>query len=105
MAEFGRDGQIVTGDYMRTQRERKGLCITCRRDPIRCYEIKKRWGGLRRDSIPLTEPHQVLNGICLICHPDKDPDNERNKKKEKKKRTAQKRPKDRDGRRRRRHWL
>jgi len=74
MADLNPAGQVQSKDQIRADRIRKGLCDTCRLDPVQCYEIKKRIGGFYREKIPLTEPGISYNGCCLLCHPDKDPD-------------------------------
>jgi len=52
---------------------RHGFCETCRVDPVRCFTIKRRFGGIIHERIPLTIEHKVHNGVCLQCHPDQDP--------------------------------
>lgn len=56
-------------------REARLLCEGCQ--SVQCYEIKKRIGGLLPFSfkvLPLTLSGKVYNGICLACHPDRDPE-------------------------------
>ena len=77
MADLNRSGQVQNLEQIRADRRRKGLCETCRIDPVQCYQIKKRFGGLTREKIPLTQPGRVFNGICLDCNPDQDPDGPR----------------------------
>ncbi|KAL7471380.1 hypothetical protein ACHAXS_011676 [Conticribra weissflogii] len=71
--ELTRSGQIKTGDQLRADRMRHGFCETCRVDPVRCFKIKRRFGGIIHERIPLTIEHKVHNGVCLQCHPDQDP--------------------------------
>ena len=82
--EFNRTGQVKTPEQLRADRIRNGYCDTCRVDPLRCFQIKKRFGGVLRERIPITTEHKVYKGICLKCHPDQDPDpghGERNRRK------------------------
>lgn len=74
--ELSAAGQVKSGAQIRAERIRKGFCGTCNpaSNPTQCYEIKKRFGGLKRDEIPLTVRGKVLNGLCLKCHPAHDPD-------------------------------
>jgi len=68
--------QVISNAQIRDERIRKGFCGTCHVDsnPTKCFEIKKRFGGLQRKIIPLTVAGEVCNGVCLRCHqPDKDP--------------------------------
>jgi hypothetical protein len=74
--ELSAAGQVKSGAQIRAERIRKGFCSTCNpaSNPTKCYEIKKRFGGLKREEIPLTVKGKVLNGLCLKCHPAQDPD-------------------------------
>ncbi|KAL7470264.1 hypothetical protein ACHAXS_011896 [Conticribra weissflogii] len=71
--EFSKSGQIKSFSQIRADRIRHGLCDTCRVDPVQCFIIKRRFGGLLHEAIPLSIEHKVFNGICLACHPDQDP--------------------------------
>jgi len=68
-------GQVKSSAQIRDDRIRKGYCGTCHvnSNPTKCYDIKKRFGGLNRKRIPLTVEGEVLRGVCLICHPEMDP--------------------------------
>ena len=74
MAELNQSGQVQSLEQIRQQRIKLGYCDNCKNDPVHCYQIKKRLGGLTRERVPLTSPGKVFNGTCLRCHPDKDPD-------------------------------
>ncbi|KAL3807556.1 hypothetical protein ACHAXA_001140 [Cyclostephanos tholiformis] len=72
MADLSSSGRVQSADQIRIDRERKGLCTTCRNDqPVKCFEIKKRLGFVKK--IPLSEVGKVEQGTCLICHPHHDP--------------------------------
>ena len=73
MADLTSAGRVQSEDQIRENRQRKGLCGTCRNDPVQCYSIKKRLGGVYKERIPLTEEGKVYNGICLECNPHLDP--------------------------------
>ncbi|KAL7456846.1 hypothetical protein ACHAWC_008317 [Mediolabrus comicus] len=74
--ELSAAGQVKSGAQIRAERIRKGFCGTCNpaSNPTKCYVVKKRFGGLKREEIPLTVRGKVLNGLCLKCHPAQDPD-------------------------------
>jgi len=70
-------GQVRSIAQIRDERIRQGFCgdeCHVSSNPTKCYEIKKRFGGLKRKRIPLTVPGEVLRGVCLKCHPEMDPD-------------------------------
>lgn len=74
MADLTSAGRVQSRDQIRDNRQRKGLCGTCQNDdPIQCYSIKKRIGGIFKERIPLTEEGKVYNGLCLACNPHLDP--------------------------------
>lgn len=54
-------------------RRRRGLCETCTHEPTQCFKLKKSWGGMKHERIPLTVPGKVHNGICLRCYRGNDP--------------------------------
>jgi len=67
--------RFCESEEIRDDRRRKGLCETCvGLNPIQCFKIKRRIGGIIRDKVPLTTPGKVFHGICLDCHPNEDPD-------------------------------
>ena len=74
MADLTSAGRVQSRDQIRDNRQRKGLCGTCQNDdPVQCYSIKKRIGGIFKERIPLTEEGKVYNGVCLACNPHLDP--------------------------------
>ena len=74
MADLTPAGRVQSRDQIRDNRQRKGLCGTCQNDdPVQCYSIKKRIGGIFKERIPLTEEGKVYNGLCLACNPHLDP--------------------------------
>lgn len=77
MQNISSSGHVISDEQVRADRLRKGLCDTCKFDPTKCYQIKKRIGGFIRERVPQTAPGKVYNGTCLDCHPDQDPDGAR----------------------------
>ena len=72
------DGHIRSDDAILNRRRRMGLCPTCRiPPPVQCYEIKKKWGGMRSEKVPRTVAGVVFEGACLHCQPELDPDRKR----------------------------
>mmetsp|Transcript_3254 Transcript_3254/g.6819 ORF Transcript_3254/g.6819 Transcript_3254/m.6819 type:complete len:153 (+) Transcript_3254:196-654(+) len=57
-------GKVLSKEELILRRERAGRCVTC---GVKCYEKTFR---LFNKRVPLTVPGQVLNGICLRCHPE-----------------------------------
>jgi len=68
---------VFNSEEIRDERIRKGYCGTCHvnSNPTKCFDIKKRFPGFIRKRIPLTVQGEVLCGVCLICHPEMDPNN------------------------------
>ncbi|KAL3944715.1 MAG: hypothetical protein SGBAC_001185 [Bacillariaceae sp.] len=72
---MGSDGQVLTDDKKRKQREKKGYCLECRGPPVMLYTIKKsRMNPLFTTKKPRTVEGQCSNGFCFLCHPEKNPD-------------------------------
>eukprot|EP00581_Thalassiosira_minuscula_P011954 CAMPEP_0183730262 /NCGR_PEP_ID=MMETSP0737-20130205/32379_1 /TAXON_ID=385413 /ORGANISM="Thalassiosira miniscula, Strain CCMP1093" /LENGTH=736 /DNA_ID=CAMNT_0025962709 /DNA_START=403 /DNA_END=2613 /DNA_ORIENTATION=- len=74
MSGLATSGMVLTNEQKKEDRRRKGFCETCSIDPNRCFEIKKKYGGLKSEKIPLTKPGKVFNGVCLDCNPERDPE-------------------------------
>mmetsp|Transcript_24262 Transcript_24262/g.34727 ORF Transcript_24262/g.34727 Transcript_24262/m.34727 type:complete len:624 (+) Transcript_24262:174-2045(+) len=74
--EINSAGQLSSAQIL-DERIRKGYCGECQLDsnPIKCFEIRKRFGGFKSKRIPLSVAGEAFKGVCLICHPDKDPNN------------------------------
>lgn len=73
MAELSHSGMVRTTQQIKDDRDRKGYCQTCHHDPIKCFEIKKRMGGMFTERIAITKLNKVHEGTCLKCNPSKDP--------------------------------
>ncbi|KAL7534450.1 hypothetical protein ACHAXR_005886 [Thalassiosira sp. AJA248-18] len=84
MADLSSSGMVQSFDQIRDKRRHKGYCDTCKVEPVKCFDIKKRMGGMIRERVPLTEPGKVFNGICLDCNPHMDPDGGRTRHQRKK---------------------
>ncbi|CAJ1919718.1 unnamed protein product [Cylindrotheca closterium] len=78
---MGSDGQVLTDDKKKKQREKRGYCLECRGPPIMLYTIKKsRMNPLFTTKKPLFVDGLCGNGFCFLCHPDKDPEKDKTSK-------------------------
>ncbi|KAI2510671.1 hypothetical protein MHU86_3782 [Fragilaria crotonensis] len=76
-----RDGSVMTEERIREERRRRGFCTECRRNgepPVLLFSVKKnRFNPLWSSQEPLTVKGESLDGKCLKCHPELDPDRHR----------------------------
>ena len=74
---LNRDGSVMTEEMIREERLRRGYCTECRghgQPPVLLFTIKKaRFNPLWSSKEPLTVEGECLNGKCLRCHPELDP--------------------------------
>ena len=63
-ADIDASGKVLSKEELILRRERAGRCVTC---GVKCYE---KTFTLFNKRVQLTVPGQVLNGICLRCHPE-----------------------------------
>lgn len=64
------NGDWTTSDKQST-RTKFGYCMECQGQPVLLYDIKNYW-ALRRTSARSIDG-ECSNGICYLCHPEKDP--------------------------------
>jgi len=71
---MGSDGQVLTDDKKKKQREKRGYCLECRGPPVLLFTIKKsRMNPLFTTKKPRYVDGLCGNGFCFMCHPEKDP--------------------------------
>ena len=67
-------GQAVSIEQKTKLREKYGFCTTCPGPPVHCFDINKsRINPLWSAKDPRSVEGECLEGICLKCHPTKDP--------------------------------
>ena len=75
---MARDGFVMTRVQIRDERVRLGYCVDCLREPILLYRIRRnRLNPLWTSREPLTVQGDSLDGKCLRCHPELDPNRKR----------------------------
>jgi hypothetical protein len=75
---MARDGFVMTRVQIREERVRLGYCVDCLREPILLYKIRRnRLNPLWTSREPLTVQGDSLDGKCLRCHPELDPNRQR----------------------------
>ena len=83
--QIGPDGNVLGREQIKEMRQRQGFCLECRSVPIRLYQIRtSRFNPLWSSKEPLTVEGECLNGQCLICKPDLDPNKSKSRRKSKK---------------------
>lgn len=67
-------GQAVSIDQKTKLRDKYGFCTTCPGPPVHCFDINKsRINPLWSAREPRSVEGECLEGVCLKCHPTKDP--------------------------------
>jgi hypothetical protein len=70
-----RNGAVLSREQIREERLRLGYCTECEGEPIRLFNISRpRYNPLWWSKTPLTERGESFEGVCLVCHPERDPD-------------------------------
>eukprot|EP00934_Nitzschia_sp_Nitz4_P004503 Nitzschia sp. Nitz4//scaffold81_size91200//8562//11003//NITZ4_004974-RA/size91200-processed-gene-0.96-mRNA-1//1//CDS//3329558674//4493//frame0 len=67
------NGVVMEIEEKRDLRYKHGLCTTCKGIPVRLYAITRRKFNPWAAKQPLNEEGQCENGVCFVCHPEKDP--------------------------------
>eukprot|EP00521_Asterionellopsis_glacialis_P010132 CAMPEP_0195300814 /NCGR_PEP_ID=MMETSP0707-20130614/28173_1 /TAXON_ID=33640 /ORGANISM="Asterionellopsis glacialis, Strain CCMP134" /LENGTH=758 /DNA_ID=CAMNT_0040363613 /DNA_START=191 /DNA_END=2464 /DNA_ORIENTATION=+ len=71
---FHRNGQYGDRKEIKRLREKRGYCRTCPEEPVQLYDIRKGEISTSWSSrIPRSVEGECFVGVCLICHPDLDP--------------------------------
>lgn len=83
--QIGPDGNVLGREQIKEMRLRQGFCLECRSVPIRLYQIKtSRFNPLWTSKVPLTVEGECINGQCLICKPELDPNRRKSRHRPKK---------------------
>ena len=70
----GANGSVMDKKEKATLRKRHGFCVECIGVPVELYMIKKsRMNPLWVTREPRDVPGVCLDGVCLVCHPELDP--------------------------------
>ena len=70
-----RDGCVLGVEQIRELRLRKGYCPECRGQPVRLFNVRKcRFNPLWTSKEPLTVEGFSIDGQCLVCHPELNPE-------------------------------
>ncbi|KAI2510670.1 hypothetical protein MHU86_3781 [Fragilaria crotonensis] len=78
---LNRDGSVMSEERIRDERRRRGFCTECRingEPPVRLFSINtNRFNPLWKSQVPLTVQGESLDGKCLRCHPELNPNRHR----------------------------
>ena len=70
----GANGSVMDKREKAALRKRHGFCVECMGIPVELYMIKKsRMNPLWVTKEPRDVPGVCLDGVCLVCHPELDP--------------------------------
>jgi hypothetical protein len=76
----GANGSVMDRKEKAALREKNGFCVECQGVPVELYRIKKKkLNPLFFTKDPVTSAGRCMDGVCFVCHPDKDP-NQRKKR-------------------------
>lgn len=71
---MGANGSVMSRAEKLELRARNGFCKECEGIPVQLFTIKKsRLNPLWVTREPLNVTGECENGVCFVCHPDKDP--------------------------------
>jgi hypothetical protein len=76
--QLGNNGGVLGPEQIRELRSRQGFCLECQMEPIRLYKIRtNRFNPLWTSREPRTVDGECINGKCLVCYPELNPNGPR----------------------------